>query len=303
MDEPVGLGHSKYSHIIDRMIERSTGAAHVTDKNVYQPGNPVNKPLMHEIISELLLPGSRVDGLEHLTELHALGQRRKACLVLMEHYSNFDIPNFYELLESRGEEGRRIADSIVSVAGVKLNEDSKLVLAFTEIFTRVVIFPSRSVSAIEDERRRREAERRRARINIAALKTLMRLRREGRLVLVFPTGTRYRPWDPSTARGLKEIDTYIKFYSSMVLVAVNGNTLRPNPAGGMDEDFPVPDLMLFTVSPVMRCSEFRKEAMRSAPEDADAKQAVVDRVMARLAEMHEQAEAERQRLLAEAIRH
>ncbi len=297
MDEPVGLRHSRYSRIIDEMIERSTGARVVTDKNVYQEGNPLNKPLMRQIISDLLLPGSRVVGLEHLGELHAVAQRRKACLVLMEHYSNFDIPNFYELLEQAGEEGRRTAEAIVSVAGVKLNEDSRLVLAFTEIFTRVVIFPSRSVSAIEDERKRREAERRRARINIAALKTLMKLRREGRLVLVFPTGTRYRPWDPSTARGLKEIDTYIKFYSSMVLVAVNGNTLQPNPRGGMDDDYPVADLMMFTVSPVIRCSEFRREAMRSAPEDADSKQAVVDRVMSRLAEMHAQAETERLKLL------
>jgi hypothetical protein len=302
MGELVGLRHSKYSDTIDRMIERSTGASLVTDKNVYQPGNPVNKPLMHEIVSDLLLPGSRIDGFEHLEELQARAQRHKTCLVLMEHYSNFDIPNFYELLEARGEEGAGIAESIVSVAGVKLNEESRLVLAFTEIFTRVVIFPSRSVSAIEDARKRTEAERRRARINIAALRTLMRLRREGRLVLVFPSGTRYRPWDPSTTRGLKEIDTYIKFYSSMVLVAVNGNTLRPNPQGDMDEDYPVADLMLFTVGPVMRCSEFRKEAMRSAPDDVDPKQAVVDRVMARLAEMHERAEVERQRLLAEAGR-
>ena len=123
-------------------------------------------------------------------------------------------------------------DSIVSVAGVKLNEESKLVLAFTEVFTRVVLYPSRGLETIRDARERHAAEKRRARLNIAAMKMLRNLRKEGRLILVFPSGTRYRPWDPSTARGLKEIDTYLKFYCYMVLVAVNGNTLVPNPSGG-----------------------------------------------------------------------
>jgi glycerol-3-phosphate O-acyltransferase len=294
MGEHIELNRSIYKEIIDEMIRNSQGAPVVTDKNVYQEGKPANKPLMRRIVGDLMLSGSRIDGLEHLLELHALALRKKFCLVLMEHYSNFDLPNFSELLERRGAEGKEIADAIVAVAGVKLNEESRLVLAFTEIFTRVVIYPSRTVQGLEDKHRRREAEVRRARINIAALKTLMTLRREGRLILVFPTGTRYRPWDPSTGRGLKEIDTYIKYYSHMVLVAINGNTLLTNPNGSMDEDYPVKDVVRYTVSPVMRCSEFRKEALRARPDDDDdAKQAVADGVMAALAELHARAEQAR----------
>jgi hypothetical protein len=290
MGEHVELNRSIYKGIIDEMMRNSQGVPEVTDKNVYQEGNPANKPLMRRIIGDLLLPGSRIDGFEHLLELHALARRKRFCLVLMEHYSNFDLPNFYELLETAGDEGKAIADAIVSVAGVKLNEESRLVLSFTEVFTRVVIFPSRTVQGIKDKGKRREAESRRARINIAALKTLMALRREGRLVLVFPSGTRYRPWDPSTGRGLKEIDTYIKYYSFMVFVAINGNTLLPNPNGNMDEDYAVKDVVRFTVSPVLKCSEFRKEARRARPDEDDTKQAVADRVMAALAALHAEAQ-------------
>jgi glycerol-3-phosphate O-acyltransferase len=294
MDEHVELNRSTYRGIIEEMIRNSQGAPVVTDKNVFQEGKPANKPLMRRIIGDLLLPGSRVDGLDHLLELHALARRKKFCLVLMEHYSNFDLPNFVELLEREGDRGREIADALVAVAGVKLNEESRLVLAFTEIFTRVVIFPSRSVQGIENLGERQEAERRRARINIAALKALMKLRNQGRLVLVFPTGTRTRPWDPNTARGLKQIDTYIKYYSHMVLVAINGNTLLCNPNGKMDEDYPVKDVVRYTVSPVIRCSEFRREALRSRPDDdEDAKQAVADHVMAALADLHARAERDR----------
>ncbi len=299
MSEPSVLNHSKYAPIITRMIETSTGAPVVTENNVYQEGKPANKPLVQEIVRDLLLPGSRIVGKENLLELHALAQRKKHCLILMEHYGNFDLPCFYELLEQGGPPYRETADSIVAVAGVKLNEESKLVLAFTEVFTRVVLYPSRGIESITDPRKRHEAEKRRARINIAAMKMLNSLRKEGKIILVFPSGTRYRPWDPTTARGLREIDTYLKFYSHMVLVAINGNTLVPNPGGSMDEDFPTPDVMIYTASPVRKCSEFRRQALKGREHEEDPKQHVADSVMAALARLHERTEKARQRLLAE----
>ena len=293
------LNKSKYAGIIERMIANSTEAPHVTEKNVYQEGKPANKPLVQEIVQDLLLPGSRIVGRENLLELHRLAQRKKPCLILMEHYSNFDIPCIYELLDRCGDEYRDVADSIVSVAGVKLNEESKLVLAFTEVFTRVVLYPTRGIDAIANEKERHEAQKRRARINIAALKRLMALRRAGKIILLFPSGTRYRPWDPTTARGLKEIDTYLKFYSRMVLVAVNGNTLLPNSQGGMDEDFPTQDVMIYTVSQVRKCSEFRRRALKGREHDEDPKQHVADSVMAALAALHARTEKARLRLFAE----
>jgi len=299
MNQESALNNSKYLDIIRKMIDSSTGSPMVTEKNVYQEGNPTNKQLVREIVQDVMLPGSRIIGREHLSELHHLAQRRKACLILMEHYSGFDIPCFYELLERGNEETRKVADSIVSVAGVKLNETSKLVLAFTEVFTRVVLYPPRSLRSITDPRQRREAEQRRARINIAAMKMLNALRKQGRLILVFPSGTRYRPWDPSTGRGLREMDSYLKFYSYMVIIAVNGNCLIPNPNESMDEDFLAKDVMIYTVGPVRKCSEFRREALRDRSHIEDPKQHVADRVMGNLRQLHERTELARMRLLAE----
>ena len=238
MSEPSVLNNSKYSPIINRMIENTTEAPLVTEKNVYQEGKPANKPLVREIVDDLLMPGSRIIGKENLLALHELAQRHKHCLILMEHFGNFDLPAFTHLLERCGPPFQEVANSVVAVAGVKLNETSKLVLAFTEVFTRVVLYPSRGIESITDPRERHEAEKRRARINIAAMKTLNSLRKEGQLILVFPSGTRYRPWDPTTGRGLREIDTYLKFYSYMVPIAINGNTLLPNPGGSWTRTTP-----------------------------------------------------------------
>jgi hypothetical protein len=299
MEQGETLNRGRYAELIARMLAKSGGAPAVTEDNVYQLGNPTNKPFMQEITRDLMLPGSRVIGKENLLELHRLAQRKKHCLVLMEHYSNMDLPCFIELLEQLGGVYQEIADSVVAVAGVKLNEESRLVFAFTEVFTRVVLYPGRGIESIEDLKERQSATKRRARINIAAMKVLNALRREGKLILVFPSGTRYRPWDPSTGRGLKEIDTYLKFYSHMVTVAINGNTLLPNPNGKMEEDFIQKDLMIYTVSQVRKCHEFRRHVLKGRDHLEDPKQYVADAVMESLKKLHDRTEKARQKLLAE----
>ncbi len=287
----------RFRNIVSQMAKNSTpGNDVITEDNVYQEGKPQNKPLMKQIIHELLLPGSRINGFENLMELNRRSAARESCLILMEHYSNFDIPCLYELLEERGSAGEEICSRIVSVAGTKLNEESHRVRAFTEIFTRVVIVAGRSGKGIDNPERLREENARRSRINLAALKKLIRLRKSGRVILVFPTGTRYRSWDPSTGKGLKEVDSYVKSYKNMVLIAINGNILPPNQAG-MDADVAAPDILFYTASPVHDCRQYRDRALAAVPPDTNPKQHVVDTVMAELQRMHGQAEEQRRLLL------
>ena len=287
------LNH-EFRRIIDQMIANSPAENKIiTEDNVFQEGNPTNRPLMKQIINKLILPGSAVRGFDSLVDLHDRAQRGDDCLMLMQHYSNFDIPCFYELIERRGEIGKKISDSIVSMAGMKLNEESDLVRSFTEIFTRVVIFPSRSLDRVADPEKRRLAEARKDRINQAAFKELYRLKRSGRIINLYPAGTRYRPWDPSTGNGLREVESYVRYFKWMVLVAVNGNTLVINPSDSMDEDIPTQDVIIYTTSPVYSCREYRKKAAATLGPGEDAKQHVVDTIMNGLKEMHEQTEIER----------
>jgi hypothetical protein len=85
----------------------------------------------------------------------------------------------------------------------------------------------------------------------------------------------------------------------MVTVAINGNTLVPNPRGTMEEDFPQRDVMIYTVSPVMKCSEFRRRTLKGREHAEDAKQHVADGVMRALAALHGRTESARQRLISE----
>jgi hypothetical protein len=288
--EPIS---SRYRDKIIEMMKNVRHTSVVTEKDVFQKANPLNRPYIDSMVEELLLPGSGILNLENLHRLCELSRQGASCLILMEHYSNFDIPCLYYLLEREGENGKQIADSIISIAGMKLNEENPIVLAFTEAYTRIVIYPSRSLKHVSDPAVLKEEKHKNNAINRAAMHEMIRAKKSGHIMLVFPAGTRYRPWDPSSRKGLKEIDSYIKSFDYMVLVGISGNVLRINPSEAMHEDFVTQDVVLYNAGPVIECGPFRKRMKAEAPFGDDSKQYVVDRVMDELQVLHEAAERSR----------
>ena len=268
----------------------------VTGDNVYQEGDGNILPLLDEMAGSLLLPGSGVDGMENLEELLAKAESGKSCLLLLEHYSNFDLTLFCLLARQAGGRGGDIANAVIAIAGMKLNEDNPVVAAFAGAYTRIVIYPSRSLQGLDSAELARSSA-----INRAAMKTLDEVKTQGRLILVFPSGTRYRPWDPSTKKGVREIDSYIRSFDYMCCVALNGEILHVQQTDMMN-DVICKDIIRLTAGPVLPCAEFRNSA-RAAAEAAgieDKKQAAVDAVMAELEKLHIAAEEKRIRLKGEA---
>ena len=282
-----------YRDKITKMMSKARLDTVITEQNVYQQANKKVLTYIDEMLEELILPGSGIDGAEHLRELLNKAKEGHSCLLLVEHYSNFDLPALSFLLRRDLPGGEEIADAIVAIAGFKLNEANPVVTAFSEAYTRIVIYPSRSLQGLDPEKDHSEIVRSNA-INRAAMKTLNEVKVSGKLVLVFPAGTRFRPWDPESKRGVREIDSYIKSFEYFCPVAINGDVLRVQ-QGDMAEDLITQDVVRITVGPVTSCAEFRKKA-RSTAEAAgveDKKQATVDAIMVLLEEMHQKAEARR----------
>ncbi|MDR2209920.1 MAG: 1-acyl-sn-glycerol-3-phosphate acyltransferase [Spirochaetaceae bacterium] len=287
-----------FRDIIKEAVALSRAAVKITEDNVYQTGNSQIRPLLDKMVDTLVLPGSGIGGMENIRELYGLLKEGHSCLLLLEHYSNMDLSLFDSLLRKE-EGGEAIANTLVAIAGMKLTEDSSVVAAFASAYTRLVICPSRSLQDLDPEKNKDELIRS-ARINRAATRALIRIKQGGGLVLVFPSGTRYRPWDPSSKRGVREIDSYIRLFDYMCPVAVNGEVLHVR-QGDMMEDSISQDLVRLTAGPVISCSSFR-ENIRNRAEAAgieDKKQAVVDAIMDLLEDMHTAAETERQKLLKE----
>jgi glycerol-3-phosphate O-acyltransferase len=285
-----------FGGFIREAIAKSKVTPKVTEDNVYQPGNSEIRPYLDKMVDSLILPGSGISGMENIRELYRLLKEGRSCILLPEHYSNFDL-SLIDCFLRKEAGGSDIADALVAIAGKKLTEDNPAVAAFTSAYTRIVIYPSRSLQGLDPEKDKEEILRSAA-INRAATHTLIRVKENGGLVLVFPSGTRYRPGDESTRRGVREIDSYLRIFDYMCLVAINGQILHVNP-GDMINDTVGRDLVRLTAGKVMSCPAFRDEIRTKAEEAGveDKKQAVADAVMELLDDLHKNAAVERNKLL------
>jgi glycerol-3-phosphate O-acyltransferase len=262
---------------------------------VFQESDPNILPILDEMVEALTLPGSGLDGLENLEELYTLAESGKSCMLLVEHYSNMDLSIVSLMARKAGGRGSDIGHALIAIAGMKLNEENPVVAAFAGAYSRIVIYPSRALSELEEEKYQAELNRSNV-INRAAMKALNEQKTKGKLILVFPSGTRYRPWDPETKKGVREIDSYIRSFDYMCFVALNGEILSVQKTDMMN-DMVNKDVIRVTAGPVISCAEFREKVRKETPDTQDKKQAVADTIMTELEKIHISAEEKREKLL------
>jgi len=285
---------SVFGEQMKKVVKIAKATTYITENNVYQEGDPNILAILDEMVGSLLLPGSKLDGMNHLEELLEKAESGKACLLLVEHYSNMDLSIVSLMARKEGGRGKAISDAIIAIAGMKLNEDNPVVAAFAGAYDKIVICPSRYLQELDPEKDKDEIARGNA-INHAAMKSLIRHKYKGKLILVFPSGTRYRPWDPNTKKGLREIDSYIRSFDYMCFVALNGELLHVQKSD-MLNDSVSKDIVLVTVSPVVNCTEFRNKVLEKITDVEDKKQAVANSIMDELEKIHTAAEIERLKL-------
>lgn len=290
----------KYSYFLKDLLAASVAPDVITTENVYQEANLASRKYMKLMMKENLLEGSKLNGLENFREFYKLIKSGKRGLILSEHYSNMDLPAYCYMLEefykdAGNDFGEDLSMSTVAIAGMKLNEVNPAVKAWAEAFSRVVIYPSRSLKAHESQADFDAEMEKSKHINMAAMRAMDHCKKTGHPILVFPSGTRYRPNKPETRTGLREIDSYLRTFDYMILVSLNGNCLRINPENpeDMTQDLVTKDTIILSASPVIDCKKYRKEAMASLGDDVeDKKSAVVQKVMDALTAQHNEHQAE-----------
>ncbi len=291
----------KYRAFFEELMKHSRSEAKIDENCVYQEVNPENRKHLSVLMDGNFLPGSGLYNIEIFKSFYdQVVNEGKSGVIMMEHFSNADLPNILYLLETSGLDwAKDMVNRIVPIAGMKLNEASAGVRAFSESFTRIVVYPTRGRDAMKasgasDEEIAAEEERAK-KINFAAMRAMDGCKKRGQIILVFPSGTRYRPGKPETKRGLREIDSYLRLFDIMLPVANNGTWLTINPENPDDmlADIVAPAVCKLTACDIVNCKEFRKNVLANIPEGVeDPKQYTVDSVMAIMEKKHDEVEAE-----------
>lgn len=238
----------------------------ITPENVFQKGIRHNYGLFMELVDTLMLPGSCVKGAENLLKTLSLLKEENSVLFLMKHLGNFDVPCFYSLLSREGRPYQDILDRLVFIAGRKLNEDSPIVKTFTEIFSRLIVVPNREIPQKPDHETHEQKVHRKTvvkeatRINRAALREMMKLKKQGHIIVLFPMGGRPKPWLNETNNGVKETTSYMRLFDWVHFIGMTGNLI---PVGDeMKDEKPRQDTIIFTVSEPIPAEAYLEESRR-----------------------------------------
>jgi len=259
-------------------------------ENVYQVGCKTNRKWIGGFVDALALPGSRIDNSEVLTELRRRSLAGESCIIMAEHYSNFDFPVLFRFIERNEKLGPEIAESLLPIRGMKLSETLPSIAVFSRSYDTIIIYPSKTLDSITDPKKIAAVRKKSVRINHAAMREMIFRKRNGRIIVVFPSGTRYRPWDPSSKKGVREIGSYVKTFDNIVFMGINGNLLPVNRSGDMSQDELTRDLMILTCSDIVNGRHYRAKMKTLMPEGENLKNYLVNQVMLELEKIHNRVE-------------
>ena len=278
----------------------------ITPQNVYSPGIPAYRKAICDMADHLMLPGSGLRNTEQFIELWQRSRRGESCLIMMEHYSNFDFPALLRFFERTPGLGEEAANSLLPIQAYKLTAGNHVTPALSKTYSTITIYPSRHIDQIEDEEERRKVREISTPMNHAAIGEMTRRKYQGRIILVFPAGTRYRPWNPESKRAVREAESYLKVFQNVLFVGLNGYCLIPSRDENMENDLVESNVVLISAGQIIGGREFRDSIIKKAQLEPKShnkkriKDVVCAAIMEKLDKLHREAAPIHQKLLQEA---
>jgi glycerol-3-phosphate O-acyltransferase len=237
-------------------VGQAGAPAIITPDRVVAWARPEIQSRVSMIARRLLSPGSRVLGVDRLAELTRLAEDGAACILCLNHRSNLDVPTLYALL---GDQGRAdLVRRLIWISGRKLDEDVGLTRVLIQGVNRVIVTPRSWMREDHSRQELREAHR----INVAAHRAIHDLRHRGWVFGLFPSATRLRPRDASTARAIEETDSYLKHFDYLLLGRIDGCTLPVTRDRDLTHETPRVDRVQYTFGDVLRGDAWRADAAR-----------------------------------------
>jgi len=274
----------------------------ITPENIYQEAHIANRELLLEIISKTHLAGSTILGEANVLKMEELASQGKSVLILSDHVSNLDVPNIYaQFYNHRNPKFKEIFERFVFIAGTKLNENP-VVKVFTEMFTRVVVYAIRSLTELKNCEEGKDELELANKINLRSTRKIGELRNKGYIFILFPAGTRYRPWMPETKKGITAVYGYLRSFDYYCCLSLNGNTMPPAEHEDMTKEEVYDDVVVLNFGEIHETKSYIQSfaidlTNLTLSESEAQKQVVADDIMAKIDQLHEEAEVYRQKYI------
>jgi glycerol-3-phosphate O-acyltransferase len=160
------------------------------------------------------------------------------------------------------------------------------------MFTRIVIYPIRSLSKIANDDSFKDEVELAKRINIKATRKIAEHRNKNQIFVMFPAGTRYRPWLPETKNGIKETASYVNSFDYFCCASINGNNMPPKEHENMIKEQILTDTVIFNYGEIYDAKKYIADFIseNKFENKDDEKQAIVDSIMKKIDDLHNEAE-------------
>lgn len=256
---PLGSGDASvvFAQQLDEMKRNGLQRApEVTPESVVRWANKGNQPQFASMCRRLLLPGSSIRGFASLEALAELARGGNACLLCLNHRCNLDVPNLMTLMRDQADPA--VFDRLIWVAGRKLEEDVGMTSLLVQCFNRVIVTPHSWFDSHNSDDQLHQGRR----LNIASERAIARLRYEGWVFGLFPTGTRVRTDDESTKQAIGETFSYLRMFEYLLLCHIDGCTLPVSKDRDLIHETPTLSQVTYTFGSVQRTEDWVADAVK-----------------------------------------
>jgi len=190
-----------------KVMESFRGSEALERVGVYTRKAPFIRDFMVRFLTPLM-KNFTVEGKENLQHIIPLLGRFPLVLI-SNHLSHFDTAAIYNLLYREGGDARKLADSLVFIAGR---------LAFEPDFTRLGLYmiDSLLVCSKRDMQENPTMADLMTRINQRSFRQSAQLQKEGKVIAIFPEGTRSR-----SGKLISFVDTVYHYVANKIIIPIS----------------------------------------------------------------------------------